>query len=405
MKNLNNICRIVVGSVFIFSGLVKGIDPYGSMYKFIDYFTAFNLDSLNGIALILGILLSLFEFLVGFSLISGIRLKAGILGSLILMAIFTPLTLVLAISNPVTDCGCFGDAIKLSNWQTFFKNIALLVLVIPLLISGTRFINASGKIREWIILTISSLLFILFTIYNYRHLPLVDFRPYTIGTDIEQGMTIPDDAPVDEYDIKLLYEKDGVIKEFDMNNYPSEDTSWVFIDQKSVLIRRGYEPPIHDFILSTPEGDDLTDYVINNPEFTFIMIARHIEDTKPESLYRGIEAGKECIENGINFYLLTSSSEEDVKSLGNDFSYLFGDDTMLKTIIRSNPGFVLLKDGVIRNKWSARDLPDTSQLYNYIVEKSNKTGYNPGLRILLIFGIALLASMISRVTLRKNSIN
>ena len=184
MKIIAHTGRIIAGIVFIFSGLSKGVDPEGSMYKFIDYFTAFGLDSFSNLALVLGIMLSCAEFVIGVAALSGIRMKAAAWGLLLFMAGFTPLTLILAINNPVSDCGCFGDAIHLTNWQTFFKNLCILIFVVPVFIYRKKFAAPGKVVHEWLAIVAVSILFMIFSILNLYYLPIIDFRPYAEGENI-----------------------------------------------------------------------------------------------------------------------------------------------------------------------------------------------------------------------------
>ncbi|MFZ0281276.1 MAG: BT_3928 family protein, partial [Bacteroidales bacterium] len=252
------ISRVVTGLMFMFSGIVKAVDPLGSTYKFQDYFQAFGMDFLLPLALPLAILLCTAEFVSGFAVLSGYRQKTGIWGVLILMLIFTPLTLVLAINNPVSDCGCFGDAIHLTNWQTFGKNIFLLIFTL-ILFAGRKNVPVHfSPVKEWTLISGLAVLFVVFSLLNLKYLPLLDFLPYKTGNNIPEQMTIPEGKPVDEYKTTFIYEKEGQTKEFTLENYPANDSTWKFVDQKSVLIKKGYLPPVHDFVITTAEGEDIT---------------------------------------------------------------------------------------------------------------------------------------------------
>ena len=205
MKFLLNICRILIGLVFIFSGFVKGIDPLGSDYKFTDYFNAFGMSWMNFSALFFSFLLSMAEFIIGICLFLNIKTKLASWGALLFMAVFTPLTLILAIKNPVTDCGCFGDALVLTNWETFFKNIILLVMVLLVFFNRNRFKSIFNVLEQSVILTGSIIFMFCIEMYSYRHLPILDFRPYAVGANITEGMTIPEGAPHDEYSLSLIH--------------------------------------------------------------------------------------------------------------------------------------------------------------------------------------------------------
>ena len=358
MKTFRIVSRIIIGFVFIFSGVVKAIDPLGSAYKFHDYFQAFNLGFLNGLTLPLAILLCTAEFISGFSVLTGLRQKTGIWIIMILMVIFTPLTFTLALTNPVSDCGCFGDAIHLSNWQTFWKNVILIALAIVLFVNRRQIKNKLSTFLEWSITTFMIALFILFSMYNLRYLPVIDFLPYRTGVKIAEKMGVPIGAKVDEYNTTFIYEKDGVKKEFDLNTYPANDTAWKFIDQKSVLIRKGYQPPIHDFIITSVDGDDLTQKILSFPGYSVLMVSKKLSEADKNRTLDGFEFGNYCNGKGIDFYILTASGSDEVKSYENGLKFCSADETTLKTMVRANPGYILLRDGNITGKWSWANLPD-----------------------------------------------
>lgn len=356
------ISRIIAGLIFIFSGTVKAIDPMGSAYKFQDYFTAFNLDFLYPLSLPFAILLCSAEFFAGFSVLFNIRQKSGIWILMLMMMVFTPLTLVLAITNPVSDCGCFGDVIHLTNWQTFIKNTIILVPVIWLFINRNKVIPRHGMIREWIMVSAILILFASFSFYNLRYLPVIDFLPYKTGTYIPDKMVIPEGKPVDKYETTFIYEKDGVQKEFTLENYPSDDTTWKFVDQRSVLVSKGYVPPIHDFALTTLNNENITDHVLSSETYTFFMVCRKIENIDPEKCTTGIETGNRLAEEGAEFYILTASGTDEILKFGNTLPFCSVDEITLKTMIRSDPGYMLLRKGTIIAKWSWVNLPSAKEL-------------------------------------------
>lgn len=358
MNILRFACRILIGLAFIFSGIVKGIDPLGSAYKFHDYFQAFNLGFLDSLSLTLSVLLCTVEFLAGFTVLTGVRLKAGIIIVALLLLIFTPLTLILALTNPVSDCGCFGDAIHLTNWQTFWKNIILSVAAIILLAAIKQVKNIRKPSSEWLILSFPAVIFVLFALYNLRYLPVIDFLPYKEGVRIADKMVIPEGSPADEYQTTFIYEKEGVRKEFTLENYPAADTAWKFIDQKSVLIKKGYQPPIHDFSFSTMSGEDLTQHVLENPGYTVLMVCKKLSEAGREKLEAGFNLGSYCRDNGVEFYILTASGTAEIQGYNNGHIFCSADETTLKTMVRANPGYLLLKDGTITGKWSHAGLPD-----------------------------------------------
>ena len=360
MKILRLTARIIIGVVFMFSGTVKAIDPLGSVYKFHDYFQAFHLGFLNNLSLILAILLCCAEFISGFSVLTGFRQKNGLLGVLLLLIIFTPLTFILALTNPVSDCGCFGDAIHLTNWQTFGKNIVLCVLLIFLLTDKNKSENIFSNTAQWGVIFIVLALFIVFSFLNIRYLPVIDFLPYKTGVKIADKMIIPEGVPADEYRTTFIYEKNGVRKDFNISNYPANDTTWKFIDQKSILVKRGYKPPIHDFTITKLNGEDLTQKVLSYPGYSLLMVTRKLSEARRKSLDMGFKLGVFCMSHNINFYIMTSSGTEEVKSYENGLIFCSADETTLKTMVRANPGFILIKDGIIHGKWSWANVPDES---------------------------------------------
>lgn len=372
MNIIRPISRLLIGSVFIFSGFVKAVDPLGSAYKFSDYFQAFHLDFLRILGLPLAIILCTAEFITGISVLSGLRLKWGITGAIILMAFFTPLTLILAITNPVSDCGCFGDAVHLTNWQTFGKNIVLLLLSI-LLISGRKSHKTLFKTTtEWNIIATTVILFILFSFYNLRYLPVIDFLPYKTGTNIPEKMRRPEGVPADQYNTTFVYEKDGLKKAFTIKDYPANDTTWKFIEQKSSLVKKGYVPPVHDLTIVNMQNEDITDRVLSDPGYNLLMITKKLEEADPTSLAKGFETGMFCIKSGIGFYILSASGSEELKIINNGLTYCNTDETTLKTMMRANPGYILIKNGTIIGKWSWANLKELGILLKKIEKNLNQ---------------------------------
>lgn len=357
--------RLIVGIVFLFSGFVKAVDPLGSAIKFHDYFTAFNLDFLQPFTLVFAIMLSSFEFIVGASLFLNFRIREGIWGALLFMIGFTPLTLILALTNPVSDCGCFGDALILTNWATFFKNIVLLALVILLFVTRQKLLSSTLPVTEWMTAGAFLIFIVGISEYSIKHLPILDFRPYAIGASIPDGMVVPPDAPQDEYNTVLIYEKDGVQKEFTLENYPWKDSTWTFVDQHSTLVKEGYTPPIHDFEMIDQQGRNLTDEILMYEGYTFLLISTKLADASPPAMNTARDLSLFCTENSIAFYVCTASGTSEIEEVKNNWIispvFINMDETTLKTIVRSNPGLLLIKEGVILGKWSAHDIPGPNE--------------------------------------------
>lgn len=371
MKLLNHISRLFVGIVFIFSGFVKAVDPLGSMYKFQDYFDAFGMESLAILAFPLAIILSTLEFVIGFSLLFSTKRKLTIWGLTFFMGFFTILTFILAIFNPVSDCGCFGDALIMTNWQTFGKNIILMIFVVVLFINKNQFEVKWTEKKQWIIISIPTLFSILLSVYCYENLPIIDFRPYKVGTYIPEKMIVPEDAPKAVYETMLIYQKDGVEKEFTLENFP--DSTWEWVATENRLISEGYIPPIHDFTIGTLSGNDITEIILNDNKFTFLLIAHNIKKTNVKNMQAINELAKFAKESGrCNFICMTSSSESDIKEFKEktnaQFMFFNTDEITLKTIVRSNPGIVLLKKGTILGKWHHRNTPTPNEFSKDFLE-------------------------------------
>ncbi|MFZ2286857.1 MAG: BT_3928 family protein [Bacteroidales bacterium] len=413
MKNLTQIARILTGLVFVFSGFVKGIDPMGTAFKLNDYFTAFSIEFLDVLSVPLSITLCLVEFITGMMLLSGSMIRLASWMAALFMALFTPLTLILALFNPVSDCGCFGDAIHLTNWQTFFKNVVITLLVVFVFIrkddrTGTLSLKAGLNFTLVFIF-----LFLLFMRYNLACLPLIDFRPYKVGTNLPEAMAIPHDAEPDRYDIRFIYEKEGVRQEFTLNDYPADDTAWKFIDQKSVLISKGYEPLIHDFSLVTSEGTDMTGEVTGLYGDVILMIARRIEKSDRDGLVKGYDLGMALRESETKFYIVTATTPEAAAGFVTGFNALYADETTLKTVIRSDPGFVLLHNGTVAAKWSHHNLPPPGKfagnlnslaLRTQTVKKNRLVAVSAILVVLLAIAFTMPFRLSeARQTIRKNT--
>ena len=353
----------MLAALFIFSGFVKAVDPLGSFYKIQDYLTAFGIISWFPayLPLLFAIVLSSAEFCVGVFLFFGVRRKIASTLALLLMGVMTPLTLYLALANPVSDCGCFGDAWVLTNWQTFGKNIVLLVAAIAVFRDRKLMFRFVTLKIEWMVSLYTLLFVFALSFYCLEYLPVLDFRPYKIGTNIKAGMEIPEGAKPSVFESRFVLEKDGRRQEFTLDNYP--DSTWTFVETRTVLKEKGYEPPIHDFsMISLGTGEDITDSVLSDKGYAFLLVAHRIEEADDSNIDLINEIYDYSAEHGYGFYALTSSPDEEIgmwrERTGAEYPFCQMDDITLKTIIRSNPGLLLIKDGTILNKWSDNQLPD-----------------------------------------------
>ena len=359
---LLQICLGLLGCVFIFSGFVKAIDPLGSTYKFDDYFRAFGgiFETFTNISFPLAILLSTKEQVIGLSLLFRVQLRSATIAALAFMAVMTPFTLYIALKKDlVTDCGCFGDALVISNWATFIKNVVLDIFVILILVFQEKFKPIFKRNAQQIALGIFVVLALGLSAYCYRHLPLIDFLPYKVGVNIPNAMVVPENASTDKYQTTFIYKKNGVQKEFTLENYPKGDSTWKFIDQKTILISQGTKAKIHDFSIVNAQFEDITEDVLYNPNYTYLVTMYDLSKTSQEGALKAEKIYQKIKSSGIKFYTLTGSSDADIQEFiqktGVTYPFCKTDPTTLKTIIRANPGLVLIKKGTILKKWNWRD--------------------------------------------------
>jgi len=320
-----NIARLILAVAFILSGFVKAVDPLGTQYKIQDYLVAMGLGRLipDFMTLSASVLLSTIEFILGICLLFAIRRRMVSKIVLVLMTAMTLLTLWLALTDPISDCGCFGDALVLTNWQTFWKNIVLLTAAVivwryPLLMP-----RLIGEANQWIVMNYSGV-FILLVIAgrSLYTLPQFDFRPYHVGTNLRQGWQ------------RMMEGEDSPYAEF--------------------------------FMELTDEGEDITEDVLNREGYTFLLVSPHLEQADDSQLDALNQIYEYSLDNGYPFYCLTASTEKGINHwrniTGAEYPFCNTDDITLKTIIRSNPGLLLLKDGIIIRKWSHNNLPDEQDL-------------------------------------------
>ena len=367
LKMTVNLCRIIVALTFIFSGFVKAIDPIGLQYKLQDYLGAIGIPGFlpDWMLLIMAVLLAAVEFCMGIFLLFAIQRRLISKLIVVFMSIMTLITVWLVVANPVKDCGCFGDALHLTNTETLVKNIILLgcsIVIMQRPLAMFRFISESN---QWIVINYTIMFIFVSSGLSLYYLPLFDFRPYRIGTNIPRGMEIPKDAEQPLFETTFIMEKGGQRKEFTLNDYP--DSTWKFIDSKTVQVKEGYIPPIHDFsIADRKTGKDLTDSVLRHKGYTFLLIAPYLERAD-DSNFGDIDQLYEYAQTyNIPFYCLTASTAKAIQRwrdiTGAEYPFCITDETTLKTIVRSNPGLLLLKDGTIINKWSHNQLPNGAKL-------------------------------------------
>lgn len=362
-----NVCRFVLAATFIFSGYVKAIDPLGTLYKLKDYAAAMSLNGLLpdwglvGVAIALGAL----EFALGVFMLFAVRRHVVSRITLAFMTAMTVLTLWIFVADPVKDCGCFGDALKLTNGETLLKNIALIACAALVAWRPTDMARFISRSNQWIVRYYTVAYIVITSVYCLYTLPIFDFRPYHVGTNIKQGMEIPEGAEQPEFESTFLLRKNGETREFTLDNYP--DSTWEYVDTRTVQTKKGYEPPIHDFALTTCDtGEDITEQVLTKKGYTFLLVSPRLA-VADDSNFGDIDQIYEYAEeNGADFYCVTASANDEIERwrdlTGAEYHFCNADETTLKTMIRSNPGLMLLKDGTIIGKWSHNALPQTDDL-------------------------------------------
>lgn len=354
---LTQVARIFVGVLFIFSGVIKLNDPLGFSYKLQEYADPqiLNIEFIIPYALYLAVALVIVEVILGVALLLGYQ-KSFVLWSLLgMIVLFTFLTFYSAYFNKVTDCGCFGDAIPLTPWQSFFKDVILLVLIV-FLIQKKRWItplfSKNSHLGILLLLLFGS---IYFAYHVLNHLPLWDFRAYKVGTNIPESMSFPEDAALPEVEYQWLFEKEG--QEFSvktMGNYPEVDGTLLSVDTK--MISEGYQPPINDFALER-EGQDYTQPLLEEDKLV-LVIAYNLDKFDLESIQSLNKLTEKMRSNGYAVAGVTASSPDTVLDWEPvlNLSFYFCDETALKTIVRSNPGIVVLHNGTIVQKFHWNDM-------------------------------------------------
>ncbi len=359
-----------MAAAFLFSGTVKLNDPLGTQYKIEDYGHAFGMSFLlpPPAPLVMSVLLGMLEFCLGIFMLFGIHRWKVSHAMLFLLLCFTPLTLYLALRNPVSDCGCFGDAWILTNWQTFWKNVILFCAAMAVACHYKSVVRFITRRNQWLITLYTWIFALAFAIVNIHGLPLIDFRPYHIGADILQKMGMDEEESA-QYQTYFIMEKDGVRKEFTLEDYP--DSTWTFIDSRTETLGGSQVlPEIHDLeivpIDGPDKGEDITVDFLSDPGFKFLLVAPYLETADDGVMDRITAIHDYSLEHGYQFLCLTSSSEEAIARWKDitaaEYPFCHVDAITLKTIVRSNPGLVLLQGSTIINKWPSTHLPHEEEL-------------------------------------------
>ena len=366
MKIITHFVRIIVGVLFIISGLIKLNDPIGFSFKLEEYFEANVLDIpfLLPFALQVALFVVIVEVILGVTLLLGAFKKLTLWSLFLMIVFFTFLTFYSAYFNKVTDCGCFGDALKLTPWESFTKDIVLLVLILWLMFKQ-EFIKPFFTQKGNILITLVSLIWCMyFGYYVLNHLPLKDFRAYKIGTNIQKGMEIPDGAEKSIYEMVFIYKINGVDTEIPYDEVMAGKIpeNAEFVDRKDKLIKQGYVPPIHDFTLEL-DGSDYTEEILEMPKVIF-LVSYDLRKASAEGLEKLEAFHQKATAKGYFVMGLTASDEDAIQNAKAEhnltFDYYFCDATTLKTIERANPSIVVLEKGTITQKKHYNDIEDIS---------------------------------------------
>jgi hypothetical protein len=380
MKNgLVWFCRIAVGLLFIFSGLIKANDPLGFSYKLEEYFEVFHMTWLNGFALSMAIILCALEMILGFALLVGARAVKVVWGLLLLIIFFAFLTFYSAYFKVVQTCGCFGDAIPLTPWQSFSKDMVLLLLVLVLFVNRKTIKSLANAKAGDNLLIGAAVVSVGFGLYTYNFLPVVDFLPYKVGANILQEMKTPPGAMPDEFEVtyKLINKNTKATKTMTDKEYLKsgiwKDASWeVQGNPESRLVKKGFEPKIRDLNIQDAQGNNYNEELLSSPFYSLVIVAWNLEATNPDAVNRINALAINLTQNyNTRTIFLTSNAPEQAQKFAKDHKLVselfYADGVPLKTMVRSNPGIILLKNGTVVNKWHFHNMPKYEDIVkNYL---------------------------------------
>ena len=398
---LTVLMRLTVGGVFIFSGFTKGVDPWGTYYKITDYLMAMGLDSWAGTALFIAVALAALEFMLGVAIAVGAYRRSSLLLALILMLVMTPVTLWLAVTNAVPDCGCFGDALHLSNWATFGKNLLLVLGIIYLLMFNKSLRGVYGPAVHWMVMAVSFAFIMAVAYYGYFVQPLIDYRPYPVGTPlVSQAAEESDEQGEDDF--IFVYSRDGQEQEFSIDSLPDEDDGWEYVTRyharrpKGRVIYQGADD--HGIAIIDQDGQNVTDELLADSHRTLLLLFPDLPQVSGAESFTMNEIADAAFVNGTSIIGLTPATAQEIEHW-KDYSMatypIYNmDDSELKMIARGNPAVVYLRDGVISWKRTLSSLNDVEMPNNF---GELETDYDPDAimtTLLLIYLAALLGVLV-----------
>ncbi|MEI2271389.1 DoxX family protein [Sphingobacterium sp. ML3W] len=376
-------CRIFTGLLFIFSGFIKANDPTGFGYKLQEYFEVFHLTAFNEYATAIAVVICGFEILLGALLLFGVYANLVAWGLLLLILFFTFLTFYSAFFEVVTSCGCFGDAIPLTPWQSFSKDLVLLVLILIIFFYRKQIrpiIKGSGN--QFVVTLITAVVSLGIGVYTVNYLPFIDFLPYKIGNNLPSLMVLPEGKEADVFEqlYTMKNKKTGETKKVNDKIYMAdklwEDESWEIIGEpESRLVKKGYDIPIPDLLITDADGADHTQEIIANPYYNVIIVAKDLSSTNIDALQRINQTVTQMTKdyNGLRVVLLTASASKDAQYLSDKMQLIaeiyYADLIPLKSMVRANPGVILLKGGNVIGKWHYNNFPDAKTIEDNFLSK------------------------------------
>ncbi|MGE8427609.1 MAG: BT_3928 family protein [Sphingobacterium sp.] len=376
-------CRIFTGLLFIFSGFIKANDPTGFGYKLQEYFEVFHLTAFNEYATAIAVVICSFEILLGALLLLGVYANTVAWGLLLLILFFTFLTFYSAFFEVVTSCGCFGDAIPLTPWQSFSKDLVLLALILMLFFNRKQIrsiIKGSGN--QFVATVITAIISLGIGVYTVNYLPFIDFLPYKVGNNLPSLMVLPEGKQGDVFEqiYTMKNKKTGETKKVNDKVYMAdklwEDESWEIIGEpESRLVKKGYDIPIPDLLITDADGADHTQEIIANPYYNLVIVAKDLSSTNIDAIQKinqtAIQLTKDY--NGLRVVLLTASASKDAQYLSDKMQLIaeifYADLIPLKSMVRANPGVLLLKGGNVVGKWHYNNFPDAKTIEDKFLSK------------------------------------
>ena len=400
---LTTLMRLVVGGLFVFSGFTKAVDPWGTCYKITDYLNAMGMEQWGNTALFLAVALAALEFMVGIAIVVGAYRRSSVVIALLMMAVMTPVTLWLAITDAVPDCGCFGDALHLSNWATFFKNVLLILGLIYLLMFNKSLRGVYGPAVHWMVMAVSFAIVMAVAYYGYFVQPLIDYRPYPVGTRLASMDTAGSDDENSEDDFIFIYSRDGVEQELTIDSLPDEEDGWEYVTryharrpQGKVIIQNGASPS--SIAIMDDEGNDVTIDVLTRNRHMVLLLFPDLLQVGVVHSFALNEMNDAALVADADVVALTPASAQEIEQWKDismaSYPIYNMDDSELKMIARGNPAVVYLEDGTIKWKRTLASLENVEQPVelNRLSDDYDADGIMT--RLMAAFLLALLAILI-----------